>query len=81
MFYFVGPRIIAEQEHNGDQFLAKNVSVKVRHLLDRRICIGSSALKYLRTVVKEMPITLNLMENVDKRVTAWRIRLLLHNAS
>lgn len=53
MFYFVGPRIIAEQEHNGDQFLAKNVSVKVRHLLDRRICIGSSALKYLRTVVEK----------------------------
>lgn len=47
VFCFVGPRIIAEQEHNGDQFLGKNVSVKVRHLLDRRICIGSFALKLL----------------------------------
>lgn len=28
--YFVGPKILYEQEHNAEQLLVKNVSVKVR---------------------------------------------------
>lgn len=30
LFIYVGPKIISEQEHNGEQLLLKNLSVKVR---------------------------------------------------
>lgn len=39
----LGPRIIAEQEHSGDQLLVKNHSVKVRHLVEEKIRIMSAA--------------------------------------
>lgn len=33
----VGPKIISEQEHNGDQLLAKNATLKVRHFWSWRL--------------------------------------------
>lgn len=41
LVYFVGPKILYEQEHNAEQLLVKNFSVKVRPKIVAMTTLGS----------------------------------------